>query len=202
MTKITFLSHFGGFKTAYWLILFSTSCFWHASCSNLSWCLWVSFSKPEVSSSFLTVIDRISSCKLSITNCLAFTEISRSSISFDVSCKITAAMGSLFVCLFGCFESRSGYKERPLDRFSPSPSIVWRSVFCDREIDEFSYSAFIYRPHSQSHFDWLGRRMIKVAGAGIELELHSSSWPFSERLIHWTNAPSLSWHFWSIDGAL
>ena len=34
-----------------------------------------------------------------------------------------------FVCLFGCFESLSGYKDRPLGRFSPSPSVVWRSVF-------------------------------------------------------------------------
>ena len=32
-----------------------------------------------------------------------------------------------FVC-FGCFESCSGYKDRPISRFSPSPSVVWRSV--------------------------------------------------------------------------
>ena len=72
-----------------------------------------------------------------------------------------------------------GYKDRPI---SP-PS--YGSQSSDLDIDEFSYSAFIYRPHLQSLFDRLGRRMIfKVAGAGIELELHSSSWPFSERLVH------------------
>ena len=34
----------------------------------------------------------------------------------------------LFLFVFCCFESRSGYKDRPIGRFSPSPSVVWRSV--------------------------------------------------------------------------
>ena len=43
---------------------------------------------------------------------------------------------------------------------------------------------YVPAPFTES-FDRLGKRMIfKVTGAGIELELHSSSWPFSERLFH------------------
>ena len=86
----------------------------------------------------------------------------------------------LFV--FGCFDSRSGYKDRPIGRFSPSPSVVWWSVLWPG--DWRILYIYIPAPFTES-FDRLGRRMIfKVAGAGIELELHSSSWDFSERLIH------------------
>ena len=89
-----------------------------------------------------------------------------------------------FCFVFGCFESRSGYKDRPIGRFSPNPSVVWRSLLWlgDRRI--LLLCIYIPAPFTES-FDRLGRRMIfKVAGAGIELELHSSSWPFSEYLIH------------------
>ena len=56
---------------------------------------------------------------------------------------------------------------------------------CDREIGEFSYSAFIYRPHSPSLSTGYEGELFcfKGPGAGIELELHSPSWPFAERLI-------------------
>ena len=97
----------------------------------------------------------------------------------------------LFVC-FCCFESRSGYKDRQIGRFSPSPSVVWRSVLWPGDWRILLLCTYIPAPFTES-FDRLGRRMIfKVAGAGIELELHNSSWPFSERLIHETIAPSHS----------
>ena len=52
----------------------------------------------------------------------------------------------LFV--FGCFESRSGHKDQLLLVFTKS---LRGGQSCDREIDEFTYSAFIYRSHLQSH---------------------------------------------------
>ena len=84
----------------------------------------------------------------------------------------------VFFCfVYGCFESRSGYKDRPIRRFSPSPSVVWRSVLWPGDWRILLLCIYIPAPFTES-FDRLGRRMIfKVAGAGIELRLHSSSWP-------------------------
>ena len=79
-------------------------------------------------------------------------------------------------------ESRSGYKDRPIGRFSPSPSVVWQSVLWPGDWRILLLCIYIPAPFTES-FDRLGRRMIfKVAGEGIELEPHNSSWPFSERL--------------------
>ena len=36
--------------------------------------------------------------------------------------------GYLFCFVFCCFESRSGYKDQPIGRFSPNPSVVRRQT--------------------------------------------------------------------------
>ena len=100
----------------------------------------------------------------------------------EISCFLKLVF--LFSFFFGYFESRSGYKDQPMGRFSPSPSVVWRSVLWQGDWRILLLWIYIPAPFTES-FDRLGRRMIfKVAGAGIELEPYSSSWPFSERLIH------------------
>ena len=48
--------------------------------------------------------------------------------------------------IFGSFESRTEYKDRPIGRFSPSPSAVWHVSLCDWEIGEFICSALYTGP--------------------------------------------------------
>ena len=79
--------------------------------------------------------------------------------------------------------------DEPIGWFSPSPFPSLAGLSCDKEIDEFSCSAFIYRARSQSHLtgqegEWF---CFIGPGVGIEDELHSPSWPFSEQQ---TDAPS------------
>ena len=64
-----------------------------------------------------------------------------------------------FLFVFGCFESRSGYKDRPIGRFSPSPSVVWRSVLWPGDWRILLLCIYIPAPFTES-FDRLGRRMI------------------------------------------
>ena len=84
---------------------------------------------------------------------------------------------TFFNFFFGGFEARSGSKNRPLGQFSPSLAVVlwqayWRILLL---------CIYIPSPLTKS-FDLFGRRMgcFKRPWAGIELELHSPSWPFSE----------------------
>ena len=77
--------------------------------------------------------------------------ISRGPFTLEFQTQIAEIMSWHCLFVLGCFESRSGSKDRPIGRFSPSPPLVWRSVLWPGEIDEFSYSAFIYRPLLQSH---------------------------------------------------
>ena len=77
------------------------------------------------------------------------------------------------LCVFSILAPGTWY----IGWFSPSLSIVRAGQYCDREIDEFSYSAPTCWPHLQSHLTGKERELFcfKGLGAAIELELHSPS---------------------------
>ena len=92
-------------------------------------------------------------------------------------------LSALCVCIF---EPRSGYIGQSIGWFLPSPSKVWQVSLVTGRLTNSPTLRFIHHPHSQSHLaDKVGEWFcFKTPETGIEVELHSPSWPFSEHLIH------------------
>ena len=96
----------------------------------------------------------------------------------------------VFFCfVYGCFESRSGYKDRPIRRFSPSPSVVWRSVLWPGDWRFLLLCFFISAPFTES-IDRLGRRLIslqscqsgnRTRATQLELTLIRAPYPLDQR---------------------